>query len=136
MGFLRYDSDFMVMLGRIADYVILNVLCVIFSIPLFTVGAAVTAKYYVAMKLARKEEPNVFKAFINSFRDNFKQATLLWLLSVFLSAFLAIESIKFFRNLIYLDLLRGQEQVSGRRDIQCHYKKRNSFYRIKAFWIM
>ena len=53
-----------------------------------------------------------------------------------LSAFLAIESIKFFRNLIYLDLLRGQEQVSGRRDIQCHYKKRNSFYRIKAFWIM
>ena len=40
MGFLRYDSDFMVMLGRIADYVILNVLCVIFSIPLFTVGAA------------------------------------------------------------------------------------------------
>ena len=44
MGFLRYDSDFMVMLGRIADYVILNVLCVIFSIPLFTVGAAVTAK--------------------------------------------------------------------------------------------
>lgn len=53
-----------------------------------------------------------------------------------LSAFLAIESIKFFRNLIYLDLLRGQEQVSGRRDIQCHYKKRNSFYRIKVFWIM
>ena len=53
-----------------------------------------------------------------------------------LSAFLAAESIKFFRNLIYLDLLRGQEQVSGRRDIQCHYKKRNSFYRIKAFWIM
>ena len=49
MGFLRYDSDFMVMLGRIADYVILNVLCVIFSIPLFTVGAAVTAKYYVAI---------------------------------------------------------------------------------------
>lgn len=91
MGFLRYDSDFMVMLGRIADYVILNVLCVIFSIPLFTVGAAVTAKYYVAMKLARKEEPNVFKAFINSFRDNFKQATLLWLLSVFLSAFLAMD---------------------------------------------
>ena len=84
MGFLRYDSDFMVMLGRIADYVILNVLCVIFSIPLFTVGAAVTAKYYVAMKLARKEEPNVF-------RDNFKQATLLWLLSVFLSAFLAMD---------------------------------------------
>lgn len=91
MGFLRYDSDFMVMLGRIADYVILNVLCVIFSIPLFTVGAAVTAKYYVAMKLARKEEPNVFKAFIKSFRDNFKQATLLWLLSVFLSAFLAMD---------------------------------------------
>ena len=91
MGFLRYDSDFMIMLGRIADYVILNVLCVIFSIPLFTVGAAVTAKYYVAMKLARKEEPNVFKAFIKSFRDNFKQATLLWLLSVFLSAFLAMD---------------------------------------------
>ncbi len=88
---MRYDSDFMVMLGRIADYVILNVLCVIFSIPLLRWERRSRQKYYVAMKLARKEEPNVFKAFINSFRDNFKQATLLWLLSVFLSAFLAMD---------------------------------------------
>ena len=79
MGAFHPDSEFMQALGRIADFVILNVLCVLFSLPVITAGAAMTAKYYVSMKIVRGEEPVVFGAFWQSFRENFKQATCIWL---------------------------------------------------------
>ena len=84
------------------------------------------------MKLARKEEPNVFKAFINSFRDNFKQATLLWLLSVFLSAFLAMDwfllkktgmtnAVSFFQIALFvLTVLVGFLCFSDPRKVSCN----------------
>ena len=79
MGAFHPDSEFMQALGRVADFVILNVLCVLFSLPVVTAGAAMTAKYYVSMKIIRGEEPVAFQAFWRSFRDNFKQATMIWL---------------------------------------------------------
>ena len=79
MGFLRYDSEAMQFVGRLADYAWLSILCFICSIPIFTAGAAVSAKYYVAMKLERGEAPGVTAAFFHSFKQNFKQATIIWL---------------------------------------------------------
>ncbi|MBO6166262.1 MAG: YesL family protein [Eubacterium sp.] len=77
MGFLRYDSDFMLFLGRLADLMWLNILCLICSIPIVTFGAAVSAKYYTAMKLERGEATGVTKAFFHSFKQNLIQNT--WL---------------------------------------------------------
>lgn len=91
MGFLRYDSDFMAAISKAADYVCLNVLCVIFCLPVITAGAAMTAMYYVSMKLVRNEEPSVWKAFIKSFRENFYQATVIWLLALFVICFLLYD---------------------------------------------
>ena len=79
MGAFHPDSEFMQALSRVADYVILNVLCVLFSLPVITAGAAMTAKYYVSMKIVRGEEPAVWQAFWKSFRENFKQATGIWI---------------------------------------------------------
>lgn len=79
MGFFHPDSEFMQALGRITDYVILNLLCLVFSLPIITAGAALTAKYYVSMKIVRGEEPAVWSAYLKSFRGNFKQATGIWL---------------------------------------------------------
>lgn len=78
MGAFHPDSEFMQALGRVADYVILNLLCVLFSLPVVTAGAAMTAKYYVSMKMVRGEEPAVLSAFWSSFRSNLKQATCIW----------------------------------------------------------
>ena len=47
------------------------------SIPIFTMGATTTALYYVFGKKVRGEDPYVFKHFFKSFRQNFKQATVL-----------------------------------------------------------
>lgn len=93
MGFLRYDSDFMMSISRAADYVILNLLGILFSIPIITAGAAMTAKYYVAMKIVRGEEPSVLKSFWKSFRENFKQSTLIWIGAILLAAFLIYDGI-------------------------------------------
>lgn len=91
MNFLRFDSDLMNAISRATDYVLLNILCVVFCIPVVTAGAAMTAKYYVAMKIMRKEEPVILKSFFKSFRENFKQATILWLIGLFVMGFLAMD---------------------------------------------
>lgn len=77
--------------SRAVDYVLLNLLCAFFCIPVITAGAAITAKYYVSMKLVRNEEPSIWKSFMKSFRENFKQATILWILALFLISFLAMD---------------------------------------------
>lgn len=91
MGIFRYDSELMMSISRATDYIILNVLCFLCSMPIITLGAAVTAKYYVSMKLVRGEEPSIFKAYFKSFKENFKQATLVWLLSIALILFFAMD---------------------------------------------
>ena len=89
MGIFSPDSEFMLAVGKIADYVILNLLCVLFSIPIVTAGAAMTAKFYVAMKMTRGEEPQVLQAFLKSFRENLKQATGIWVIVLMIGAIVA-----------------------------------------------
>lgn len=81
MGVLNPDSEAMQAAGRIADYIIINLLCIIFSIPIVTCGAAMSAKYYVSMKMVRGEEPEAVKAFWSAFKSNFKQATKIWIVA-------------------------------------------------------
>ena len=73
------------LLGTIADLIVLHLLFVICCIPIVTIGAAYSAKYYVAMKLIRGEESGVFKPFFKAFIRNFKQSTIVW--AIFLVAY-------------------------------------------------
>lgn len=57
----------------------INLLTALCCIPVITAGAALTAMHDCALKVARKEDVAVFHRFFQVFRDNFKQATLLWL---------------------------------------------------------
>lgn len=79
MSFFRPDSEVMEFISKVADIVILNLLCFFCSIPVVTIGAAFTARNYAAMKIVRGEEPSVVKSFFKSFRVNFKQITMVWL---------------------------------------------------------
>lgn len=78
-GIFNYDSPLMSGLGKIADLVILNVLTLIFCIPIVTIGASLTACHYVALKI-RRGEGYVFKNFWKSFKENLIQSTILWLI--------------------------------------------------------
>lgn len=68
-----------------ADIVILNLLWLIFSLPIVTIGASTTAMYRVSVKLVRGEG-NLFKTFLGAFKQNFRQATVIWLIIVVLFA--------------------------------------------------
>ena len=91
MGILRYDGDVMGIISRIVDLAWLNILCFVCSIPVITAGAAISAKYYTAMKLERGEAPGVTRAFFHSFKDNFVQDLKIMLILIPIYAFFALD---------------------------------------------
>lgn len=78
MGFLRYDSPVMEFIGKVSDFIVLNFFWVICCIPIVTIGAATSAKYTISMRIVRNESTQVASAFFKAFKDNFKQATIIW----------------------------------------------------------
>ena len=58
----------------------LNLLWMLCSLPVFTIGASTTALYYACLRIVRNEEYNAAGMFFRSFRQNFRQATVLWLI--------------------------------------------------------
>ena len=87
----RMDSPLMRFLTKIADLMVLNILFCITSIPLITIGASWTALYSVTLKMVRDEEGSVSRSYFRSFRQNFRQATLLWLGVLVVLALLALD---------------------------------------------
>ena len=79
--FFDYDNLLFRFLSKVADLIVLNVLFLLFSIPLVTIGASLTAAHFAALKLYR-EEGHLLGNFWKSFRENFKQSTIIWLLHV------------------------------------------------------
>ncbi len=80
-------------LNKIADFILLNLLCVLFSIPVFTAGASITAMYAVMLKLVREEEGYIVRGFWKEFIRNFKKATAIWMMMVLLFAVLILDLI-------------------------------------------
>lgn len=82
------EGKFFRTLTKIGDFLILGVLGIIFSIPVITVGASLTAMSSVGMKLVKDEEGYVFRNFFHSWKSNFKQSVgielILGLLAVIL----------------------------------------------------
>ena len=76
---------------------ITNMLWFICSLPIFTAGASTTALFYVMGKVIRDEDVSPLKDFWKSFRGNFRQATVIWL--ILLSGFIII-----YTNVKYINI--------------------------------
>ena len=70
----------MVALTKMADLMWINILTLVLCFPIITIGAALTAKDYMCYKLLKNEDTGTTKGFFRSFRQNFKQATIIWLI--------------------------------------------------------
>ena len=88
MKIFDLDSPLMNVLNKMADLMWLNILTLICCIPIVTVGAAFTSMHYVALKIVRNEESYITRSFFKSFKTNFRQATLIWLLILLIAAVL------------------------------------------------
>lgn len=78
-------------LNKVADLIWLNILFIIFCIPVFTIGSALSAMYSVTLKMCTNEEGAISQNFFNAFKINFKQATVLWLIMLGIGIFLIAD---------------------------------------------
>ena len=89
--FFNLDSPVMVALTKMADLIIVNLLAFFCCLPIITVGASMTALHYVVLKIVRDEECYIVKSFFKSFKENFRQATVIWLIEVLLIIIFAAD---------------------------------------------
>ena len=76
-GLFNPDSWFMRYGAKLWDIMWINVLVIVCSLPVITLGASLTAMHYVMLKIVRDEENGVTKAFFKAFAQNFKQAAVM-----------------------------------------------------------
>ena len=82
-----YDRIF----GFLGQLIALNLLWIVCSLPVITAGASTTALYYCTLKLHKDGDIRVFHDFFKSFKQNFKQSTLIWILMAAVAVFLYME---------------------------------------------
>lgn len=78
-------------LSFVADMMLLNIMWVICSLPIITIGPATSAMYQCFFKLRRHGDFSVFRDFISAFKENFKQALVLMLIVLLVFAAVAGE---------------------------------------------
>ena len=90
------DNGFFRTLSKLVDCIWLNFLFVLTCIPIFTIGASMTALYYTMQKVIRNDRGYVSSEYWHALKTNFKQATLTWLivLAVGLLTFFDIQFMK------------------------------------------
>ena len=91
MNFFVIDSPVMRFLGRVGDILLLNIVFVVTSIPVITIGTALSALYTVAMKLVRGEDPAIIKEYLKAYKRNFKPATICWLFMAVIGVLLFVD---------------------------------------------
>ena len=97
MKFFSYDSKFGRLFLKLSYACCLNVLWFICSLPIFTIGASTTALYYTSFKIAKDEGSFITTMFFRSFRRNFKQATIIWLIMLATGLIIATDAIVLYR---------------------------------------
>ncbi len=87
-------SPFMRFLAMIGNLFLVNFLFLVCCIPVVTVGAAFAALNKVAQDVvADQGDANVWKPFWTAFRENFKQATIAWLMILVLAAVILLNAL-------------------------------------------
>ena len=80
-------------LTAVFDLMVLSVLWVAFSLPVFTMGAASAALYSAVYHHVRKGEDYLWNSFWTAFKENFKRSTLAWLAALAILAFLGGDAL-------------------------------------------
>ncbi len=89
--FFNMDNKFFTFMSRVADLIILNLVCLFFCIPVVTIGPALTALFYMTMKMIRNEESYLLRGFWKSFRQNFLQGLIINLIMLAAAFLLYID---------------------------------------------
>ena len=84
-GFLSNDSTFGRLMNKAWIIIVSSFLFAVFSMPVITIGASWAAVSHVMLKTLRGDGSiNPFVQFWRGFKSNFKQATIVWIITVLL----------------------------------------------------
>lgn len=88
----REDGLFSRVFGFLGQLIALNLLWIVFTIPVLTAGASTTALFYCTLKIHKDGECRPIHDFWKSFKQNFRQATIIWLLLVVIAFVIYFEA--------------------------------------------
>lgn len=77
-GMFDPENRFWMFMEKVMNAVVISLLWLICSIPVVTMGAATTAVFQFTLRQVRDEEGYVWQSFFKAFKQNFRQATILW----------------------------------------------------------
>ena len=95
-GILNPEGPVMSFITKITYSAYLNLLWLVCCLPIVTAGASTTALFYVTLKVAKNEEGSLTKSFFHSFRENFRQATVIWLILLAVGIVLGVDGYIFY----------------------------------------
>ena len=96
MKLFNPDSRIMIFLSRVADLVILNILWLVCCIPVVTIGASTTAMYHVIRHWQKDSVSSIMRDFFQSFKEDFKQATPVYLILLIPTAAVVMNAMLIF----------------------------------------
>ena len=88
---LDQDGPVMRALSDLSTLVFLNILTMLFCVPVVTAGASLAAMHYVIMEMIEERGGSLFSEFWKRFKENLKNATPIWLIILAVSMFLFID---------------------------------------------
>lgn len=89
----KLKSSFIRFMYAMSDLLILNLLWLLCSLPIVTIGPATCALFTVLLKIARDEPAHTVKNFFSAFKSNFKPAFLLGILALFAAVVIYADGI-------------------------------------------
>lgn len=105
MNLFDMNGPLMNALRKLANIILCNIAFCLLSLPLFTVGASLAALFTCMQAILTDNEDDVIvKQYWDAFRQNFKQATAIWLICLAAFAFLGV----------YYLIVSGMAGVVGR----------------------
>lgn len=91
-GAFAPESNLIRVLNSLSDMIILNLLCILCSLPIITAGASIAACCQYSNRILKESDSGVLRGFFDGFRENFKQATPIWLGIVFCAGVLYTDN--------------------------------------------
>ena len=85
------DNMIIRVLTRIFDFILLNILWVVCSIPIVTMGASTAALYSVMLKITKNQDGYIIKDYFKAFCENFRQGTIVWMILALLGSLIGAD---------------------------------------------
>lgn len=106
------ENPFVALMTKVFDTCLLNLLWLIACIPIFTIGPATQAMYYVALKISEGNDGYIMRSYWKAFKSDFKKSVIIGLIMLCSGGLLLMDiylahqaATMFFRSLLPLFIL-------------------------------